>query len=325
MLKRNKFTELRLFPNAKEITENFGAFGGVKKILEHHKMEKYFGRKDVLCVAIADGVSPRFGCLAALSSQFNVVSLDPCMHKKWTNKKEEGDFFHGIPNLKCLNVRVEDVDWKQLLAELNRKINLLIVAAVHSHTTLSNNVESILRALDEHNGNHFCAGNTENVFLECKIPVFVCALECCFEQKLAQLTPTFEYYDYAVHSPKRLVKLWSCNVEFLQKIPPAVAVKFVCLVDGIKLFEELAGTSVWRQKMKKMAKKFVEKLDGRCELEIVVQCGEGDECVFKASYRDKISDLSRVIGMTPAKKMTNGLRVLINVVTKQSDSINHHN
>ena len=112
---------LKFFPNTKEITESMGGFFALKKI----GLEKLFGQKDVLCVIVGDGTTPRTGALIASATKWDVVSVDPRLKKTY-------DF----NNLACINKNIEN-------AKINYcKYNKIIILMVHSHAYYGEWVEA---------------------------------------------------------------------------------------------------------------------------------------------------------------------------------------
>lgn len=89
---------LQVFPNAKEITESMGAFIAAKK---HIKIP--FDNPSITLYVIADGCTPRTGALFAFLTHWNIFSIDPNMHDKWTHPD------HGINRLTCLKSKIEDL------------------------------------------------------------------------------------------------------------------------------------------------------------------------------------------------------------------------
>lgn len=114
---------LKLFPNAKEITESMGAFNAVRKIMG----AKNFPREDVLCLIPGDGHSPRTGAMFACRTKWNVVSIDPNIST---------DRCEGFRRLNSIKKKVEDV-------EEVFDSNTVVIVAVHSHAPLHHLYEKV--------------------------------------------------------------------------------------------------------------------------------------------------------------------------------------
>ena len=166
------------FPNAKEVTETFGAFHAVKQHLPHLRQ----GDPNVMVLVVGDGHSPRTGALFALSSAWSVWSFDPLMSLKYRGVSER---------LQLVDAKIEDVfGWSMP----NKRF---LVVAVHSHAELKHAVAKV-RA---------CAG-MDVVSIPCCVPQWVPYLDPCGEQTVVPVPPTVEYEDPAILSPERRVKVW---------------------------------------------------------------------------------------------------------------------
>ena len=92
---------LRLFPNAKEVTESFGAYEAVAKHLRD------FPRKDpnIRLVVVGDGHTPRTAATFAFRSAWECYSVDPVLNnKKW-----------DVERLMCFRSRIQDMPTVQSL------------------------------------------------------------------------------------------------------------------------------------------------------------------------------------------------------------------
>jgi hypothetical protein len=111
----------------KEITESMAAHKAVFDFITHEIKDITFtNRSDVLCICVADGVSPKTGSIFAISTKWNVVSIDPEMNEKWLDTEK-----CLYPNLKCYRSLIEDyeIDFE--------KYNYFIVIGVHSHANMN--------------------------------------------------------------------------------------------------------------------------------------------------------------------------------------------
>ena len=66
---------LRLYPNAKEITESMAVFGAIKRFKSEYP--SILGDSDVVCLCPGDGVHPRTAALAAYRTRWTCYSIDP--------------------------------------------------------------------------------------------------------------------------------------------------------------------------------------------------------------------------------------------------------
>lgn len=82
----SQLLSLKLFPNAKEITESFSAYYNIRDYLSFTKRQHLLSDHNVLCYVIADGNVPRTGATIACSTNWQVFSIDPRMKKKWQSQ-----------------------------------------------------------------------------------------------------------------------------------------------------------------------------------------------------------------------------------------------
>ena len=85
---------LKLYPNAKEITEALGLFHAVAPF---RQLKKCLGHRTALVVG--DGVTPRLGAMLAFRMPWTVVSVDPEM------RRTDWDI-HGLT---CVKSKVESI------------------------------------------------------------------------------------------------------------------------------------------------------------------------------------------------------------------------
>lgn len=105
----------KLFPNAKELTESFGAFCAARKYFRD-----WMDDPDVTVVCVGDGCRPRTGATFALRSRWNVISIDPLLRSPSS--------VADIDRLECVVRKVQECQ--------PRHFKRLLVVAVHSHATL---------------------------------------------------------------------------------------------------------------------------------------------------------------------------------------------
>lgn len=166
-----------LFPNAKEITESFGAYNAVRKWLVHHKPVVYacytvppfteFNDDHTRLIVVGDGNTPRTAALFAARSKWDCYSVDPRLKDK----------HYPIKRLTTCRVPIESFTMKT--------DNPVIIVAVHSHAELEvaiENIQSPKRA--------------------------VVAIPCCKKQDIKAKRPDIEYFDFGIASPQNKVKVW---------------------------------------------------------------------------------------------------------------------
>lgn len=111
---------LGLFPNAKEVTESYGAYNAVESLLTND-----FKNPEISVVCPGDGHKPRTGATFALRTNWNCVSVDPQVRKEsWP-----------IRRLQVHKKKIEDVS-----LEFDHPV---IIVCVHSHCTLQACLRSI--------------------------------------------------------------------------------------------------------------------------------------------------------------------------------------
>lgn len=87
---------LRMFPNAKEVTESFGCFEGVV-----NNIEDDLKNEEINIVCVGDGHTPRTAAMFAFRSNWNCYSVDPVLRP--TNAS------YRVNRLKTYSKRIEDV------------------------------------------------------------------------------------------------------------------------------------------------------------------------------------------------------------------------
>jgi hypothetical protein len=114
---------LRLFPNAKEISESFGAYDAVRYRLQEFKLND----PSVTVIAVGDGNTPRTAATFAFRSKWTCFSVDP-------NLKGGTLRWSAVKRLHVLPQRIEDV---------HIEADQAIIVAVHSHAKLPAAVASV--------------------------------------------------------------------------------------------------------------------------------------------------------------------------------------
>jgi hypothetical protein len=164
---------LKVFPNAKEVSESMGAFYAVRK----HLGDKLFGDSDVHVVAVGDGCTPRTAALFAFLTRWTCWSVDPRLVSK--------DKYAAVNRLHVVPTAVEQFK----LPACKRAI----IVAVHSHADLTAAVKA-------------CAA-AERVDV---IAIPCCVLQELRLRKevIDPRAPDVEYEDFGIGSPHRTVRLW---------------------------------------------------------------------------------------------------------------------
>lgn len=155
---------LRLFPNAKEVTESYAARAAALRFREAFPPGDY----DTTCIVVGDGSTPRTAATFALQTAWQCHSVDPRM-RRFTHR------WQGIPRLTIHRARIQDRRFQS---------RRLVVAAIHSHVTLS----ATLTSMDAPE-------------------ILLVAMPCCVPNDLS-LPPQLTYDDPDVLSPKRTLYLW---------------------------------------------------------------------------------------------------------------------
>lgn len=164
---------LRLFPNAKEITETFGA---IRACFRHSGLDPHDTKVHAVCVG--DGVTPRTAATLAFRTQWTCLAVDPLMRDadKWPTR---------VRRLYAQARLVEDVE-----ADFHR--SPVVVLSVHAHVEL----ETAIDAIRDRGGAVIAA----------------VAIPCCgYQHEAPGLTLQAEYEDWAIWSPDRLVRAWSTS------------------------------------------------------------------------------------------------------------------
>lgn len=160
---------LKLFPNAKEVTESFGAYNAVRTYI-HPKYS--FSDKDIIMISVGDGSTPRTAALFAFMTGWNCISIDPRL--KNTHR------YNQVKRLTCLNCKGEDIP-KELIDGKR-----VVIIGVHSHGPFRKIVSNIAYVSQI---------------------VGIVAIPCCCDMSLWR-EPNFEYDDENVWSGKRKVMVW---------------------------------------------------------------------------------------------------------------------
>ena len=105
---------LRMFPNAKEITESMAAYEAL-----FHKVPVFdMGDRDVTLAVVGDGHTPRTAALFAFRSRWDCHSIDPVLRKTYPS----------VARLTCHKSLIQDFP--------EMEVSKLVLVAVHSHAPL---------------------------------------------------------------------------------------------------------------------------------------------------------------------------------------------
>lgn len=161
--------ESGVFPNAKEVTESFGAYNAVRRALW-----KQFPPDDdsVVCVNVADGSTPRTGLTFALRTKWNCISVDPNLK---THK-----FHRWVPKYKRLSMFAKKIE------DCHFEANKMLIVMVHPHVLIDKALESLV-------------GYEKRALV---------SLPCCIKQEIKGREPDVRYHDLGIWSPKREVLVW---------------------------------------------------------------------------------------------------------------------
>jgi hypothetical protein len=116
-----------VFPNAKEITESFGAYSAVKKYLKTFSLND----PNITCVCVGDGNTPRTAATFAYRSRWQAISVDPRLKKCWIKANNK----QAIQRIDVRPKRIEDV---------RVEADSVVLVAVHSHADLRVAIKSIV-------------------------------------------------------------------------------------------------------------------------------------------------------------------------------------
>lgn len=170
----------KLFPNAKEITESFGAYTAVRK---HLDVDLADTTRAVLCVG--DGRVPRTAATFALRSAWTCFSVDPAMKVRWVASFVDGKHMCVIPRVHAYRAKVLDVGGWRPNAQHVQAFSYCVVVAVHSHASLRASVR-VAQLLAPR--------------------VSVVSMPCCFRDDMGNADVTYD--DMNVSSPHRRVYVW---------------------------------------------------------------------------------------------------------------------
>lgn len=119
-----RLAALRVFPNAKEVTESYAARAATLRLRNAFPPDD----RSISCVVVGDGSTPRTAATFALHSGWQCHSVDPQL-------REPGRHWLELPRLTIHRARIEECSFTA------RKV---VVAAIHCHVGLSTSLRSIV-------------------------------------------------------------------------------------------------------------------------------------------------------------------------------------
>mmetsp|Transcript_36858 Transcript_36858/g.93917 ORF Transcript_36858/g.93917 Transcript_36858/m.93917 type:complete len:406 (+) Transcript_36858:108-1325(+) len=182
--------ELKLFPNAKELTESFACFAAARAHLSSE-----FNPRDptVAVVCVGDGFAPRTAALFAFRTAWRCISVDPLMEERPDGVPSWSD---SVNRLEVHRARIEDIP--MIRAER------VLVVLTHAHVGLEASF-SVVRW---------------------RHALGAIAMPCCNFYKALSLPdakPLVEQEDAGVVSPHRLVRAWLWTATTAEsRLPSAV-------------------------------------------------------------------------------------------------------
>ena len=163
-----------LFPDAKELSESFGAFNAWR---EHLSTTFRADDEDVTLISVGDGQTPRTAALFVYRTKWQCIAVDPEM-----DEKRERGHEYNIERLQNHRAKIQ---------ELRIKTKRALIIMVHAHVSL----EDTLASITSDDGTAGCI-----------------ALPCCNWYVAIDTTKkpkvTDEYQDMSVLSPHRLCRVW---------------------------------------------------------------------------------------------------------------------
>jgi hypothetical protein len=170
--------DMKIFPNAKEITESMAMYEAVRKTISP---KSELGNTKNTVFVVGDGHRPRTAALFAFLSNWQCHSIDPNL--------SQHDSILSIGRLFIHRVTIRDFLPDKPACYLN---SLSVVLLPHAHVDMQ-----------------------DIAYIFPNIDILV-AMPCCepynSQQKMFNgKPPDTEYADFGVHSPDRIVKIWNIN------------------------------------------------------------------------------------------------------------------
>lgn len=116
----SRLAGLRIFPNAKEVTESYAARAAALRYRDTFRPDD----REIHFISVGDGSTPRTAATFALGSAWQCHSVDPALR---LNRGGAGRW-HDIPRLQLHPARIE---------ECHFTARRVVIAAVHSHASMA--------------------------------------------------------------------------------------------------------------------------------------------------------------------------------------------
>ena len=167
--------ERNIYPDAKEMSE--------AETMRHAAVTKLDMRPGVpstLAVVVGDGKHPRVGSLLAMTSSWQIISIDPACVRTESELR--------IDRLTIIKERVGEVDHLEIPDNIDR----VILLSPHSHAKLQDGYDLIARSI-----------NVDDL-----VVFHAAAMPCCERQHLEGRLCDARYRDLGCWSSKGSIQLW---------------------------------------------------------------------------------------------------------------------
>lgn len=180
---------LKLFPNAKEITESMAAFNAVRRNISYKAQINYDG-SNISLFDIGCGQMPRTAALFAMRTKWKCYAIDP---KLLT-------YTDAIPFFPINNLYHGQCKFEEMLFPEESRNNIFIFTLVHAHIDL----EEIIKFIHKYRPPY----------------AYIINIPCCefshdeIIKKNHSLLPLIaEYEDFGIHSPMRHIYVYEYSRE----------------------------------------------------------------------------------------------------------------
>jgi hypothetical protein len=218
---------LKAFTSAKDVSESMAAIQAANNSNSNNQQHKRSAdnwsmkTKNVLCLCIGDGSTPRTAVLACfLEKKWDCISIDPALHAEWHGVHPKGvqrligfggtlEEFLSLPKIMTFeNAVVDDVvdDDKEQQHQQQRQLHSydqLLLLCVHSHARFTGNAN---------------VANIHSMYGP-NIPMTIISLPCCPKFRSARdigRLPDIQYDDDCVFSACRRVEIWNFDHYYLK-------------------------------------------------------------------------------------------------------------
>jgi hypothetical protein len=189
--------DLRLFPNAKEITESMACLSAVDK---HFKHLFKFQSSDVLCVCVGDGATPRTACLAAMRTKWRrCIAIDPLLVESESGyQKIKVQQVKNIQRLEWFGEKIQDIT-----IDVSEEEKHVVIILPHCHVV----PDTVVASFRLKEGQHATFS--------------VVQMPCChwvWHNQICGVTCDEEYMDGGVGSTARTMRVWKdVSQQLIQK------------------------------------------------------------------------------------------------------------